>query len=163
MTADDHAGCTDQDSELTPSRGLSRERKEAPIMGPNDVELTQVYTREPNKTIADVTFASTNDFQVVVEAEAGNAIFSGGGQFTTSIVVRDLTANDDIPFAPGSVSGQFGQQEWSREDNSFVYAVKANDLTNRKGHLCEVYAYLLAGIRNHDASLAKSRMFLIQP
>jgi hypothetical protein len=132
-------------------------------MGPNDVELTQVYTRDLNKTIADVTFASTSDFEVVVEAEAGNAIFAGGGQFTTNIVVRDLTANDNIPFTPGGVSGQFGKPEWQREDNSFVYTIRAHDLANRKGHLCEVYAHLLVGIRNHDASMSKSRTFLIQP
>ncbi|NJP92028.1 hypothetical protein HCN51_21620 [Nonomuraea sp. FMUSA5-5] len=132
-------------------------------MGPNDAELVQVYTRNVGKTIADVTFSSTADFEVVVEVEAGDAMFSAGAEYTVDIVVRDLTANDTIPFTPGRIKDNLGKPTWPKEDNAFVFTVQAANLASRKGHLCEVHGYLLVGIRNFDSSFARSRTFLIQP
>ncbi|QYC38394.1 hypothetical protein Nocox_03830 [Nonomuraea coxensis DSM 45129] len=132
-------------------------------MGPNDAELIQVYTRGLGKTIADVTFDSSTDFEVVVETEAGTALFGLGGAFTVDIVVRDLTANDNIPYTPGPIKDTLGKPTWPAEGNSFVFRVRSADLATRKGHLCEVHAYLLVGISNFDSSFGRSRTFLIQP
>ncbi|MEU4513623.1 hypothetical protein AB0G05_29340 [Nonomuraea wenchangensis] len=132
-------------------------------MGPNDAELVQVYTRNLGKTIADVTFDSSADFEVVVETEAGAALFTTGGAFTADIVVRDLTANDNIPYTPGPINDNLGKPPWPAQSNAFVFRVRSADLATRKGHLCEVYAYLLVGISNFDSSFARSRTFLIQP
>ncbi|MEV2196235.1 hypothetical protein AB0I02_35440 [Streptomyces phaeochromogenes] len=133
-------------------------------MGPNDVELVRVFTRRLKGTIADVTLEATSEFEVVLEAECGTALFGTGGKYKAEIVVRDITANSNIPFTvSGPTNGSFGDATWPQEDQRFVYRVEPAGLQGRGGHLCQVYAYLLVGTRDYDASIAVSPMFLIEP
>jgi hypothetical protein len=62
-----------------------------------------VYTRETGGPVADVTLDSTADFEVVVEAEAGSAIFGTGAQFRTGLLIKDIIDNTNIPFTPAPV------------------------------------------------------------
>ncbi|WP_406356283.1 hypothetical protein [Streptomyces sp. NBC_00658] len=133
-------------------------------MGPNDVELVRVFTRRLKGTIADVTLESTSEFEVILEAECGTALFGVAGKYQAEIVVRDITANNNIPFkVAGPTSGAFGDATWPQEDQQFVYHVEPSALKGRGGHLCQVYAYLIVGARNFDTSIRVSPMFLIEP
>jgi len=62
-------------------------------MGPNDVEIVRVYTRLAARDIADCTFATDEKCEVVVEAEAGNAIWAMGVPYWIGLSIRDLTDN----------------------------------------------------------------------
>ena len=131
-------------------------------MGPNDVELTRVFTRQVNGKIADVTLSSGDDFEVVVEVEAGTAVFNQGAQYKTDIVIRDLSANNNIPRGPAGIAGALGSAPWDAQAKQLVFTVKAADLAGREGDLCEVYAYLLEGNKDPDASFLVSQPFLVQ-
>lgn len=132
-------------------------------MGPNDVELTRVYTRRVGQPVADSTLSSAEDFEVVTEVEAGFAEFDKGAKYTTGIVIRDLSADTNIPHHPNSMAGALGDPPWKAQAEQLVYHVKKADLKNREGHLCEIYAYLLEGKKDPDASFLRSQLFLIQP
>ncbi|MDX1522733.1 MAG: hypothetical protein R3264_13985 [Anaerolineae bacterium] len=145
-------------------------------MGPNDAELVRVFTREVGGAIADVTFPVADDFEVVVEVEAGSAIFGGGTQYETGIVVRDKMAGDTIQATPQLASGAgvpanpagFGPEgmagagtEWLSQANQFVYKVEAAALGGRENHICEVMAFLKVRVTDPDVSFAISPHFII--
>ncbi|SEE74075.1 hypothetical protein SAMN05216489_08103 [Streptomyces sp. 3213] len=133
-------------------------------MGPNDVELVRVFTRRPKSPIADVTFEATGEIEVVLEAECGSTLLGGGGKYQAEIIVRDITANTNIPFkTAGPTKGSFMDANWPQEDQKFVYHVEPSALKGRGGHLCQVYAYLLVGLRNFDADFKTGELFLIEP
>jgi hypothetical protein len=133
-------------------------------MGPNDVEVVRVFTRRVKATIADITLAKDEDFEVVVEAEAGRTIFGGGGRYRVALVLRDLTANNDVPFTANfPLVGLFGDPGWAQEDNKFVFTVSSADLGNRGDHILIAYATLLAGNRDFDASLTAGPLVMIEP
>lgn len=133
-------------------------------MGPNDAELVRVFTREVGAAIADVTFPVVDDFEVVVEVEAGSAIFGGGTQYETGIVLRDKTAGSVIPTTPAGFGpeGMDGAgANWLNQANQFVYTVAATDLAGRENHICEVLAFLKVRVTDPDVSFATSPYFII--
>ena len=131
-------------------------------MGPNNAELVRVFTRETNAAIADTTLPVSADFDVVVEAKAGSAIHGTGAAFCTNIVVRDITANDDIPPSPAvGFGGAMHTHAWPNVDHQFVYTVPTANLVGRENHLCQVLAFLRVGITNPYVSFAVSPLFLL--
>jgi NAD dependent epimerase/dehydratase family enzyme len=132
-------------------------------MGPNDAEIVRVYTREKSGTVADVTLDSGSDAAVVVEVEAGSTVFGLGAQYSSGLVIKDLTNGTNIPFTPASVSGTLTAAPWSNQAQSFTYTITAADLAAHKGSICQIYAYLLVGVKDFDASFVESPLFLILP
>lgn len=131
-------------------------------MGPNDVEVVRVFTRRAGATIADVTFPVSADFNILAEAEAGSALHGTGAQFATNIVVRDITANTNIPHSPATgFSGAMASAAWQNLDQSFQYTVASADLAGRENHLCQVITYLTAGVSNPDTSFSSSSLFML--
>ena len=131
-------------------------------MGPNDAELVRVFTAQVGGIIADVTFPVNTDFEVRVDAEAGSAIFASGAAFQTNIVLRDITANNDIPFAPAAgFSGTLNSAAFANAAKTFTYAVAAAGLAGRENHLCEARGFLNIGVTNQDSSFAVSPTFLL--
>jgi hypothetical protein len=134
------------------------------IMGPNDVDLARVFVRElrEKSVVGEESIDIKSGLQIVVEAEAGTAIHGQGTQFLTNIVVRDLTANNNIPAQPAAgFSGQMDKPEWQPLDKQFVFTVAPGVLAGRQNHLCEVLAFLKAGIKNPDVEFATSYTFIL--
>jgi hypothetical protein len=132
-------------------------------MGPNHAEIIRVYTREPGNTIEDLTLDSAANAEVVVEVEAGQTIFDTGARYKTGLVIKDLETGGSIPFSPAPVSGSLTDPPWDTQADSFTYTIQAGDLAGHAGNLCRVYAYLLVGVKDFDASFAESPVFLILP
>lgn len=133
-------------------------------MGPNDVELARVYTREAGGTISDRTFPVNQDFEIAVDVEAGNAIFGGGTQFSVGVVLRDETANDDIPATldPAiAFPGTMGTADWPTQAHQFTFKVAAADLAGRENHCAKVIAFLQARLGDPDVSFAETELFIL--
>ena len=62
-------------------------------------------------------------------------------------------------------SGSPGLAPWTAETETFVYTIPKASLAPAKGHLCQVYAYLLIGINaaHYEASFTQSSLFLVLP
>jgi hypothetical protein len=136
-------------------------------MGPNDADIIRVSTRESNGNVADNTLDPGKDAEVVVEVEAGSAIFGTGGQWQVGVHVRDLDGgNINTVLAPTpAMSGHLGTAPWTTQRAIFRYTIPAGNLTAHKGHLGRVHAYLLVGTNaaNYDASFVESDPFLVLP
>lgn len=145
-------------------------------MGPNDAELIRVWTRKTGGTVAHLTFPVNANFEIVVDVEAGDAMFGGGTEYETGIVLRDKTAGDTIQTTPQLAAGGgvpadpagFGPDgmdgagtEWLTQANQFVYLVEAADLAGRENHICEVLAFLRVRVTDPDVSFATSPLFIL--
>jgi hypothetical protein len=131
-------------------------------MGPNDVDLARVFVRERGTIVGDDSIPAGRGVEIVVEAEAGSTIHGGGTQFLTSIVVRDLSANNNIPFTPPNYNGTMATTPaWPNFDRQFVFEVAPAALAGREDHLCEVLAFVKAGLVNPDVEFATSYTFIL--
>ncbi len=131
-------------------------------MHPNDAELIRAFPREKGASIGDLAFPVTNDFEIVVEVRAGSTIHGQGTHYEIGAFLRDLTANVDIPLDPPvGYSGSMMDANWSKPPAQFVYTVQACDLIGRQNHMCQVYAFLKAGMVYANVSLAVSPLFML--
>ena len=132
-------------------------------MGPNDVEIVRVYARNTASPSADPTLNPKEAAQIVVEAEAGDAIFRIGAPYEVQITVKDLVDGSNLPVAPaGAVTGLLSTAPWDKQQIKFDFDLTAAELAKHKGHQCEVYATVYMGLTDPDASFATSPRFLIQ-
>ncbi|MFE1802252.1 hypothetical protein ACFW9L_39635 [Streptomyces sp. NPDC059517] len=132
-------------------------------MGPNDTEIVRVFARNTISPSADPTLDPKEAAQIVVEAEAGDAVFRLGAPYEVDVTVKDLVDGTNISTTPaGAVTGQLSQAPWGKQQSEFVFAVAASELDKHKGHQCEVYATVYMGLKDPDASFATSPRFLIQ-
>lgn len=136
-------------------------------MGPNEADIIRVSTRESNAEVADNTLDPSLNAEVVVEVEAGSAIFGTGGQWQVGVHVRDLDGgNIGTTLTPTTtMSGHLGTAPWTAQRAILKYTIPAGNLTAHKGHLGRVHAYLLVGTSaaNYDATFVESEPFLVLP
>lgn len=131
-------------------------------MNPNDVDLTRVFVREPGAIVADSSIPVASGLEIVVEAEAGTTVHGNGTQFLTNIVVRDITANSNIAAIPGpGYAGTMHTSAWPAPDHQFVWNVPPTSLAGSENHVCEVIAFLKAGLANPDVEFATSEPFIL--
>lgn len=133
-------------------------------MGPNDVTVVRVTTRETGTVISDITLETGSNFEVTVEAEVGNALFSTGGSYEVQLIIRDFsdaTDGSDV-IHNDTTTGNFGDANWAALKNEFVYTVPAAVITGREGHIMEAIALLSAGgvgAQPPDVSFMRSPLF----
>lgn len=140
-------------------------------MGPNDVELVRVFAKEKTADIADITFQVGDDFDVVVEAEAGEAIHNAGAQFRLFMVLRDITLNDNIlPLTPKAgtntpaleTPANMMSDAWPHQPRKFEYTVSAVAIAGRANHVCRAIAFLTVGASGkRDTSFGTSPYFML--
>ena len=139
-------------------------------MGPMDVELIRVYTREPGGAVGDVTAQKGSNFEIVVDAEVGTAKMAGGGIFRIGVVVRNLTQSTTI-FTDNTGPQNFGNPSWpppppaTNLAKAFTFTFPATTVNvQNDGDICEVLAWLEeggVGPTPSDVSFARSPMFII--
>src|SRR5918996_3959399 len=71
-------------------------------MNTNDARLARLFPAADGGSVEDDTPTATgttpvNKFDLILQAEAGNAVGSGGGQYTLNIVAVDVTAGNVEP------------------------------------------------------------------
>ncbi len=76
---------------------------------------------------------------------------------------KDLETGGSLPFSPAPASGSLTDPPWDTQADSFAYTIAAGDLAGHAENLCRVYAYLLVGVKDFDASFAESPVFLVLP
>jgi len=131
-------------------------------MHANDVEIARVYTRLPKNVIADVTFASNEKCEIVVEAEAGRAVFDHGGPYVIGIAVHDLT-DSKVEVHNFEEIDEYGRK-WDTQGYQAIFGPFSlkdiSGFTAIQGlHCFEVLAYVRSGKNNPDVSFAKSPTF----
>lgn len=136
-------------------------------MGPNEADIVRASVREANGEVAHDTLDPSLDAEVIIDVEAGSAIFGTGAQWQVGVHVRDLDGgNIGTTLTPTTtMSGHFGTAPWTNQRAILRYTIPAGNLTTHKGHLGRVHAYLLIGTNpaNYDATFVESEPFLVLP
>jgi|GEM_PF-2103233 len=140
-------------------------------MAPNDVELIRVYTADAGSIPSSVVLPITDDFDIIVEVEAGSAIFGSGTDFEVGVVVVDINAFNLIPTKNPAPAGYqvspFNSDldgpgsDWPTQKHSFKFQVANAVLVGRQNHMGIVYAYLKARHTDPDVSFGISVPFLL--
>jgi hypothetical protein len=130
-------------------------------MGPNDVGMTRVWTRNTGGTVSDVTIKSDTPFEVVVDCEAGTAAASSGMPWWIDICVRDLWSNNPPVYTAGQ-NGSLGAAPWNSQEFCAVFPIPAQS-AGLEGHTMEVVAQLRIRLADPDVSLERSPLFIITP
>ncbi|NIR48736.1 hypothetical protein GWO43_09890 [candidate division KSB1 bacterium] len=129
-------------------------------MNANEVKLVRVYTREKGGIIFEDTFPFDAEFEVVLEARAGTALFATGGRFEIQAVVRDLTDNRVIVHKGTLGPGNFGDKNWPAPSLLTGCLIPAQG-PQKEGHIYEVIATLAFGTANPNISFVRSPVFII--
>ncbi len=139
-------------------------------MHPNDAQLSRVSTREVGTTVEDLSFSIKKDFEIAVDAEAGDTIFNDGAQYHIDVVVIDYSQNaTNIPsITPvgsttvGGVASAMNAAPWDTQAKQFAFTVHFADLAGRVDHMCQVYAFLrVGGGAEPNVSIETSPFFLL--
>ncbi|GAA3973333.1 MULTISPECIES: hypothetical protein [Streptomyces] len=138
-------------------------------MGPNDAQIVRVFSRGLKGPIADLTLNPNSEGEVVLEAEAGETLHDGGGDYLVTLVVRDLSDGTAIPAQvpnapkPGEVKGRFRDPNWVDLPASFGFVMSSADLKNHRGHLVQAYGSVVYGNTKPGSTFAVSQTFQILP
>ena len=133
---------------------------------PNDVEIVRVYTRSVGENISDVQFRSDENFEVVVETEAGSAKLGSGEPFQIGVTVRNLT-DSSISTHNDTQSGNISNPDWTSPALETVFPASGTGYTPSPGlgqagtHCYEVIAWLRVRANDPDVSFARSPIFLV--
>ncbi len=136
----------------------------------NDFDLVRVFTRAVGGTTAETALPFNANFEVVLEVEAGQALLNSGAQFSTGLVVRDLTTGAN--FAAGAtpsataatpaigVNANLASPAWPIQAVQFVYTVNAPGAATENDFF-EVLASVRVGVNNPDVEFASSPLFIM--
>lgn len=97
----------------------------------NDAELVRVYPRNAAGVVAEETIPTNIAFEIVAEAEAGLALFNGGGPYNLILTLEDLATsaivrNDSKVGSLHEAAAAAGQPpNWSAQPFQFPFQIPA--------------------------------------
>jgi len=125
----------------------------------NDCELSRVYVRNNGGLVSEESIKDNVSFDVVLEAEAGQTLFNGGGAYKLIMVVTDFTA-DYTTYATNTVSGNFGDANWPNPVLSYPFTL-APAGPGRDDHVLQAMGVLSAGRNDPSVDTEQSDLFII--
>ena len=125
----------------------------------NQCELSRVYVRNSGGQVSEESIKDNASFDVVLEAEAGQALFNNGGAYKLIMVLTDLTG-DYITFATNTLSGTFGDANWPNPVLSFPFTLPPTG-SGREDHLFQAMGVLSAGKSDPIVDTEQSDIFII--
>ncbi len=126
--------------------------------GFNDTNLARVYTSLAAAGVQESQIPSGTATVLNFQAEAGQAVFGGGGAYRMLAVVRDLTGGTTI--ANFNQAGTFGDANWLTPVVSHAFNLGAQPAA-KKDHVYQAIGVLVVGNINPDVSFAESDLFII--
>ena len=125
----------------------------------NGCELVRVFTRRVGSPIADDTIKSNEAFQVVIQAEAGQALWNIGGPYRLNLVVRDLT--DGTTVNAVAQVGNFGDANWPGLAMQFAFPAVPAQGAAQQDHIYQAIAVVTAGTVDPIVGFAESDLLII--
>lgn len=125
----------------------------------NECELSRVYVRNPGGLVSEEAIKDNVNFEVVLEAEAGQTLFNNGGPYKLILVVTDFT-NDYITYNTQTVTGLFGDATWPSLPVQVPFTVPAGG-PGRDDHVFQAIGVVSAGTADPIVDTEFSDVFLI--
>ncbi len=126
--------------------------------GFNDTDLVRVYTSIAPAGVQENHIPQGQASVINFQAEAGQAIFAGGGAYRMLVVVRDLT--DGTGITNFNLPGTFGDGNWPAQVVSHPFSLGPQPAA-KKDHVYQATAALVVGLQNPDVDFDQSNLFII--
>jgi hypothetical protein len=127
----------------------------------NECELSRVYVRNTGGLVGEESIKDNVNFEVVLEAEAGQTLHNGGGPYKLILVVTDFT-NDYITYDTQTKAGTFGDATWPNLPVQFAFTVPATG-AGRDDHVFQAIGVVTAGLADPIVDTEFSDVFIITP
>jgi hypothetical protein len=130
----------------------------------NDCDLVRVYVTTPPlapQNIADDSVKSNQTFNVVVEAEAGSALFAIGGPYKLQYSITDI--NNATAVTTANQGGTFGDANWPTPKMEFVFPPVAAQGAGKQDHVYDVTGVVSANQADPIVEFAKNEFIIIKP
>lgn len=124
----------------------------------NQVQLEQVYARNGGGATSEESIKDNVPYELVMEAEAGSAMFNAGGAYKLIMVLRDLTTSSTV--SVNTVSGSFGDANWPAPALKRAFPQAAAG-AGRDDHVLQALAVLSAGVHDPSVESEESEVFII--
>jgi hypothetical protein len=127
----------------------------------NECELQRVFVRNSGGTVTEESIKDNATFEVVLDLEAGSAIFASGAQFKLFAVVNDLSTSTTA-FTSAPVSGSLGggSADWPTLAFQHVFTVPAQTAA-KDDHLYQAFGLMSVGVSNPIVDAEQSDIFVI--
>ncbi len=126
--------------------------------GFNDTDLVRAYTSLAPAGVQENHIPQGQASVINFQAEAGQAIFAGGGAYRMLVVVRDLT--DGTTITTFNLAGTFGDANWPAPVVSHAFPLGPQPAA-KKDHVYQAIAVLVVGNINPDVDFDESDLFII--
>jgi hypothetical protein len=130
----------------------------------NDAELVRVYPRNVGGVVAEETIPTNTAFEIVAEAEAGSALFNGGGPYNLILTVEDLATSTVVHnankagFLHEAAAAAGAPPNWSAQAFQFPFQVPAQAVVD---HPYEARVVMTVGAANKIVEHKASEVFVI--
>ena len=125
----------------------------------NQCELSRVYVRNSGGQVSEESIKDNASFDVVLDAEAGQALFNNGGAYKLIMVLTDLTG-DYVTYANNALTGTFGDANWPSPVLSFPFTLPPVG-PGRDDHVFQAMGVLSAGMSDPIVDTEQSDVFII--
>lgn len=129
-----------------------------------DAELASVYVRYTDVTAhGDNTEESIKDnqsFDLVLELEAGQAVFNSGAKYNLSVVLNDLFDSSKTIYS-NTQGGSLGDTAWQKPDVKFAWTIPAGSLPLVDDHVYQAIGVLSVGNADPIVDMEQSELFVV--
>ena len=127
--------------------------------GFNDTDLVRAYTSLAPAGVQENHIPQGQASVINFQAEAGQAIFAGGGAYRMLVVVRDLT--DGTTITTFNHRGSFGDMNWPVQDVEHPFHLNPQGVA-KQDHVYQAIAVMVVGVgREADVDFQESDLFII--
>lgn len=126
----------------------------------NEAELARVFTSSTGGAVSEESIASSQPFDIVAQAEAGQTLFNGGGPFKLIAVLRDLSNNTVITVPGNPFTGTLRSTQWPNRTLEHHFALPAQGAT-RQDHIYKASVVLTIGVADPIVDAEESDLLVI--
>ncbi len=126
----------------------------------NDVELVRTFVRPVDGTVGEETINNNQRAEVVVDVEAGKALFNIGGPYRILGVVKD--ENTGTAITTPSRAGNFGDANWPKPAATIKLTppIEAQG-PGKNNHIYEATVVLVVGTGDPNVDFTDDVLFVI--
>lgn len=124
----------------------------------NECELARVYVRNLGGTVSEESIKDNVRYEIVADAECGQALHNTGGGFKLSVYLTDLVT--DITTPAGSLVGNFRTAAWPSTALSRAFPQAASTAA-KDDHAMRAFGVLQAGASDPIVDYEESDIFIV--
>jgi hypothetical protein len=130
----------------------------------NECELSSVYVRYTDVAahggISEESIKDNASFDLVLDLEAGQAIFNTGAAYSLSVVLNDLSASSKTIYT-NTLGGSLGDANWGKMAVQFAWTVPPGTVAVVDGHVYQAIGVMNVGKADPIVDAEPSDLFIV--